>query len=289
LAIEDIVLDQLTPPLAARVHGPPGGRPVLALHGWLDNAASFDRLAPLLPEMRLVAVDLAGHGLSGHRSREASYVFVDWVRDVFQIAEALGWSRFSILGHSMGAGIASLAAATLPSRIEALALIEGFAPLVAPEDQAPVRLAQYLAALARLEAKKPAVYATEQEALAARMAAGRFASEEGILAVVRRGLERTEDGGWRWRADPRLKLPSALRFTPGQVAAFLQRIECPTLIIKALSGLLSGPATGELSDFSGLARHIRRLTTCELPGAHHLHLDDPAPVAAALREFFRSV
>jgi len=283
LATEDIVLDQLTPPLAARVHGPPDGRPVLALHGWLDNAASFDRLAPLLPEMRLVAVDLAGHGLSGHRSRDASYFFADWVRDIFQIAGVLGWSRFSLIGHSMGAGVASLAAAAIPSRIEALALIEGFAPLVAPEEQAPVRLAQYLAALARLEGKRPAVYATEREALAARMAAGQFASEEGILAVVRRGLERTDEG-WCWRADPRLKLPSAQRFTPGQVVAFLQRIECPTLIVRALSGLL----TGELSDLQGFAQHIRRLTTCELPGAHHLHLDDPAPVAAALREFFRS-
>ena len=53
--------------LTARAWGPTDGVPVLALHGWLDNAASFDALAPQLPETRLVALDLPGHGGSEPR------------------------------------------------------------------------------------------------------------------------------------------------------------------------------------------------------------------------------
>ena len=45
-------------------------KPVLALHGWLDNAASFTPLAPRLKNVRLIAVDLAGHGRSQHRPTE---------------------------------------------------------------------------------------------------------------------------------------------------------------------------------------------------------------------------
>ena len=39
--------------IAGKAWGDPGGKPILGLHGWLDNAGTFDHLAPLINEVRL--------------------------------------------------------------------------------------------------------------------------------------------------------------------------------------------------------------------------------------------
>ena len=102
--------------LAAHLFGPEDGLPVIALHGWLDNANSFARLAPRLKGLRIIALDMAGHGHSGHRPNGAGYALWDYAHDVLQVAEQLGWKRFGLLGHSMGA-IVSLAAAILVTQL----------------------------------------------------------------------------------------------------------------------------------------------------------------------------
>ena len=52
--------------LAALRFNPGAPQRVLALHGWLDNAASFAPLAAAWPDCEIVALEFAGHGRSGH-------------------------------------------------------------------------------------------------------------------------------------------------------------------------------------------------------------------------------
>ena len=66
-----------------------GKPPLLLLHGWLDNAGSFETMLPYLDQYHVIAVDLPGHGLSQHRSLDAHYHFVDWIYDVSQLIEHL--------------------------------------------------------------------------------------------------------------------------------------------------------------------------------------------------------
>ena len=92
--------------LTTRIWGPEDAPPVIACHGWLDNAASFDHIAPLLPDCRLLALDLPGHGLSDRRPPGTAYHFLDMVSELFEVADHFDWERFSLLGHSMGAALA---------------------------------------------------------------------------------------------------------------------------------------------------------------------------------------
>ena len=265
--------------LAAHLFGPADGLPVIALHGWLDNANSFARLAPQLQGLRIVALDLAGHGYSGHRPVGAGYALADYAHDVLRVAEQLGWARFGLLGHSLGAIISVQLAGALPERVSHLALIDGVIPPTLSEQDAAERLGQALQAQMRLEGKRKSVYATLEEGVEARMKGMVAVSREAAELLAQRGLMPVP-GGYSWRSDSRLTLPSPIRLNQDQAMAFVKRIACPACLVVAADGML--------------ARHTDLLEQLPfeqviLPGGHHLHLNDAegaALVADCFNRFF---
>lgn len=275
-------LEIVTPSLRlrARAWGPADGIPTLALHGWLDSAASFDGLGPRLPELRLLCLDLPGHGLSEHLPPGGSYAFIDTVAHVHAAVVALGWDRFCLLGHSLGAAVASVLTAAIPDRVQRLALIEGLGPLSEAPKHTAERLAKALGDEVRKRGRTAPIYGSREDAVrrleAAMSRLGRTSAE----TLVARGLREVE-GGFTWRSDPRLRLPSRVRLTEEQVLALLGAIECPTLLVRASDGFPFVP-----EPMSARVDALRDATMVELPGGHHLHLDTPEPVADAVREHF---
>lgn len=243
-----------------------GSVPVLALHGWLDNSGTYDRLAPYLEGLDLVAIDLPGHGRSGHRPPGAPHHFVDWVPEVFAAADSLGWERFRLMGHSMGAGIACLVAGTFPERVSRLVLIEGLGPFASPDHEAPALLAK---ALRYRPSEGRRIYASQEKAQARLAARGLLAQSAACLA--RRALEPAE-GGWAFTYATQARAPSRARLSETQVRAFLAAITCPTLLIGATDGLEMPPS------FLGRDKEIKDLKTLQFEGGHHLHLDYPERV-----------
>jgi pimeloyl-ACP methyl ester carboxylesterase len=266
-----IALPALT--LAAQVWGDATLPPLLALHGWLDNAGSFARLAPrLATRWQVIALDLPGHGHSGHLPAGASYHYVDYVQAVVATVDALQWDRYVLLGHSLGAGIASLVAAARPERIERLLLIEGLGPL---GDDGARTLQRFRDALAPRDSNgKPLrTFRDVAQAIGARSLASGLPAEQ-ARSIVERGLLET-DGGWRWRSDPRLTRLSAVRLAEAQVHALLRGITARTAL------LLAQPATPYLPDAMMQARAacVARIAVSHMDGGHHLHLEHPQAVA----------
>lgn len=263
--------------VAAHLYGPDDGKPVIALHGWLDNAATFSRLAPRLQGLRIVALDLPGHGHSDHRPIGAGYNIWDYVHDVLQVAEQFGWQRFSLLGHSMGAIVSVLLAGALPERVERLALIDGVIPYTGEADSAPQKLGSALEALLAVNDKRKPVYESFDQAVQARMKGVGAVSREAAEMLAQRGLMPVP-GGYTWRTDPRLMLPSAMRLTRAHALAFVNRVACPASLVLAEQGLMTQPELLELVE--GFPFDIRRLA-----GGHHLHLDDDIGAEAVATAF----
>ncbi len=281
VVFEEIRLSLPHTEVAAHLYGPEDGRPVIALHGWLDNAATFSRLAPLLDGVRIVALDLPGHGHSDHRPVGAAYNIWDYAHDVLQTAEQFGWQKFSLLGHSMGAIVSVLLAGAMPDRIDRLALIDGVIPYTGEADTAPQKLGESLQALLAVDEKRKPVYATFEQAVAARMKGVGAVSHEAAERLAQRGLMPVP-GGYTWRTDARLMLPSPMRLTRAHALAFAHRVVCPARLILAEQGLMTQPEMLELCETLPFALH-------RLPGGHHLHLDDQAgaeAVAAVFNPFF---
>lgn len=116
-AAEELVIALPHATLAARRWGAASSPPLLALHGWLDNAGSFDALAPLLAaRWQVVALDFAGHGRSSHLAPGTWYHYVDYFDELRAVFDHFGWSRADLLGHSLGGTLASLFAALYPER-----------------------------------------------------------------------------------------------------------------------------------------------------------------------------
>lgn len=253
--------------------------PVLALHGWLDNSGSFDFLAPLLPEHHVVAPDLAGHGLTDHRSPDAAYNIWQDVGEMSQLVAALGWERFTLIGHSRGAVIASLFAGTFPQQVTRLVLLDGFLPEPVLAADAPQQLAQSIADKLRYQNQTPKRYGSYEEALQARLQGMVKLSRKAAEAIAKRGMTRDEAGQYYWRSDYRLRGASEFKLTLEHSDSFARRIACPTLL------LLGG---NSVSDYH---RHLLslndRFSVKLFAAGHHLHMEEDAvnAVAEEIRRF----
>ena len=261
--------------LRALEWGAPGGLPVLALHGWLDNAGSFDLLAPLLPACHLIVLEAAGHGFSDARSADSGYNIWQDVGDIYDVADALGWRRFSLLGHSRGAAISMLFAGTFPDRVEHLVLLEGGLPIVGEAAEAPANLERVLERTRELRGRGGRVFESRELAIAERVdgfspvttAAAEILARRSLLAVA---------GGWQWQADQRLKAGSELRLTPELVRAFVERVSAPTLCIMAGQSPFA-----DLALYTETLQRFAQIEIRRVAGRHHFHLEGAAAAIAA--------
>lgn len=264
--------------LVALRTGAEGGVPVLALHGWLDNADSFAPMAAFMAGVDLVCLDLAGHGESDYRPGINPYLIVNDLAELQQVVDQLGWQRFGLLGHSRGAIISCLLAAALPERVQALGLIDGLWPQMQP----PEALVEQVRKTLGQSLRAPRAYDDLESMLRSRCQHGFGLGAEAAKHLLSRGV-REQNGKYYWAYDPLLRQQSMLMLCPQQFEQVLQEIAAPVELVVASQGLaLVEPALAEkLLNYS-------QINWQWFEGGHHLHMEQQAEsLARHFGRFFR--
>tara|TARA_R110000751_G_scaffold91266_3_gene179105 strand:- start:322036 stop:322962 length:927 start_codon:yes stop_codon:yes gene_type:complete len=256
-------------------YGDPCKPMILALHGWLDNAASFNPIADYLSDYYIVALDITGHGLSSHRTDGAHYHLIDFPYDLHELVDSQGWQSFILMGHSMGGIIATIYASCFPEFVSKLISIESFGPMTKDPQSSPIQLRDSI--LSRLKAQKSEAKHPRsiERTVEARAMVGDIKLESARLLITRN--IREENQQLYFTTDRRLRTFSSLRMTESQAEAFMRNIQCPTLVITGSQGYESmRTALHKRLDW------VKDLVMVECEGFHHLHMDNPQPVANAI-------
>ena len=270
--------------IAALQWGTGNPNKVLALHGWLDNAASFSHLAPLLLEQQLeiTAIDFPGHGWSDHRAPGHNYGFIDYEMALQAVIKQMN-QPLTLLCHSMGAAIAVMYAAAFPEQIKRLILIENLGPIPAYQPGTAVEaLREALRVWDRHTLEHKRFYPDVDQAIKARQEATPMAAEI-IRPLVERSLQKT-DKGYHWRSDKRLRLRSFFRMSEAQIQEYLAATQVPTQLI------IGRPKTYALQ-YPAVKERLAALSPTrfdEIDGDHHLHMTQASQVAAAINAFIQS-
>ena len=256
----------------------PGAPKVMCLHGWLDNAASFAPLAPWLREFDLLALDMAGHGLSSHRPESSRYYFTDYLFDLDAALAKLGWGHCHLVGHSMGGGIASCYAAAAPEKVDRLVLLDSLGMITLPANQAAQQLRLSLASVRKTRGfLRP--FETVESAMRARQLKSPL-SDDSARLLCERSLEHS-GGHYRWRTDPRLNWRSPQLPGDGQALDLLAAIRAPALVMTSasISGYFGEEMTG---------RRLAAINDCThvtVQGHHHFHMEDAENTGRRISEF----
>jgi pimeloyl-ACP methyl ester carboxylesterase len=110
--------------LAFITAGNPANPPVLLVHGWTSFMGVWENTLPLLAKTHyVVALDLLGHGMSA-KPHNGDYSITAQGRRVLALADMLGLTQFTLVGHSMGGQIAlGIAGKFAPERVTRLVAI----------------------------------------------------------------------------------------------------------------------------------------------------------------------
>ncbi|XP_054735628.1 probable serine hydrolase [Anastrepha obliqua] len=287
--------------ISGRWYGDQSVRPLLALHGWLDNCGTFAKLAPLLVRTAgsVLCIDLPGHGYSSHLPPGIIYHIMEYVRVIIGLMKSYNWSKVSLMGHSMGGSVAFYFTALYPTKVDLLIEID----IVKRDSLGPVlyldhrRFAMNKALLDNerlMDAailQEPPSYAFAECERLLHKGSGYSVNLENCKYILERNLSRSRKypEKYYFSRDTRVKYILDLEAEKAFFQAMAMRIcvmKIPHLVIKAGASTNIGPESTEL--IAIMNENNPHFETHVVPnGTHHVHLNDAPLIAKLIAPFLK--
>lgn len=253
---------------------------ILCLHGWLDNVGSFIPLVEQNSNFPWLCADLIGHGHSVWRHEDQHYYFHDYINDFMTWLESQkSETKIHLVGHSLGAAIASLLCGLLPEKIQSCVLLDGLGPLVSDTDSIAEQWRLALHQYRNLKPRRP--YSDLNTIIKARLRKHHIKKSSCELLVKHGHIFDEKSQKYFWSFDQRLLNLSPVQMTQEQVLSIITHIKCPTLLINAQQGY---PFDGPLYD--ARKEKVSTLEEIKVEGGHHIHMDEPQLIYNHMLEFY---
>ncbi|MTE12675.1 alpha/beta fold hydrolase [Nocardia aurantiaca] len=246
--------------------GPSTGPAVLALHGLTGHGRRWQALAcDHLPDVRVIAPDLRGHGRS---PGVPPWDFETLVDDLAAVLERETSEPVVVVGHSFGAATAVHLAHRRPELVRALVLLD---PAIGLEPERMLQIANAMLAAPD--------YASVEQARSDKLETSWAEVDPAILeAELAEHLVPTANGRVGWR----MTLPAIIAFW-GEIARefVLPPRELPTVMVQAMK---VDPPLVSPAFRAALTAHVgEHLTLREFDCDHMVAQSRPAETAALIR------
>ncbi|XP_024081226.1 probable serine hydrolase isoform X3 [Cimex lectularius] len=280
--------------IAGKWWGSKEKQPILAIHGWQDNAGSWDPFTSALPEeFSLLAIDLPGNGLSSHIPPFQNYYFIDSVPVMRAVKLHFGFDKLHLLGHSGGSASCFLYSAIYPEEVLSYFGVDYLAYAYKNEAKRVANLGKLIdkkLSLALRDPNKSKTYTWDEAKniwVTATIGSIGPASAE---ILMKRGVHRMSDGTVLFSRDQRLKAGDMFLFNSAQSYKLVENVKCDVALVKATKSQLFESGLKNIPDILDLLkRSAKSFEFHSIDGNHHVHMDLPDVIVDLYLKFRQKI